>query len=81
MHPNLHVLLPSSTPAVLLEARIYLPRISTTTSLASILSMNSDSEPIKWEAVDKEAVRALKLSKVVTAAHPWGRLGGNMLFP
>lgn len=81
MHPNLHVLLPSSTPSILLEARIYLPRMATSTALAGALSMNSDSEPIAWEEVDIDAVRALRLDKVVTAAHPWGRLGGNMLFP
>jgi hypothetical protein len=81
MHPHIHTLLPSSSPGVSLECRIYLPPSATTTSLAPILAMEGDSEPTPFEGIDRAAVRALGIDRIVTAAHPWARLGGNMLFP
>lgn len=62
----LNLLLPSATAGVSLECRLYLP---------SAVPSSSSPEELK------PAVRALGLKKLVTAAHPWGRLGGNQDFP
>lgn len=79
MLPNLHLLVPSSTAGITLEARIYL---SPNPLLPLVTSANS--EPTRLEdltASQRAALGDLGVDKVVTVAHPWGRLGGNMLFP
>ncbi|BEI91306.1 uncharacterized protein CcaverHIS019_0401260 [Cutaneotrichosporon cavernicola] len=81
MHPHIHTFLPSSSPDISLECRIYLPSAVTSTSLGPSLSMEADSEPIPLERIDKAALRDWGINRLITAAHPWARLGGNMLFP
>ncbi|CAK9786942.1 hypothetical protein CC85DRAFT_302943 [Cutaneotrichosporon oleaginosum] len=81
MHPHIHTLLPSSTPNIALECRIYLPSSAAGTPLAPSLSMEGDSSPIPLERIDRGALKSLGIDRLVTAAHPWARLGGNMLFP
>lgn len=62
-----NLLLPSATAGVSLECRLFLP--------AALAQPSSSPEELK------PAVRALGLRRLVTAAHPWGRLGGNQDFP
>lgn len=83
MHPHLHVLLPSATQGISLEARVYLPRAAADGKIASIISMegSSDPSPLSMLSAARAEIEQLKITKVVTAAHPWGRLGGNMMFP
>lgn len=79
LHPHLHLLIPSSLGDALLEARLYLPRDA---GLATVTTSRSEPTPLTDLSQSQRAgLRALRIRRVVTAAHPWGRLGGNMLFP
>jgi len=79
LHPNLHLLLPSSTPGIHLETRLYLPPTTIET-----LSTSVRTKPVLLSdlpAAHTTIIRSLGIKKLVIGAHPWGRLGGNMLFP
>lgn len=73
----INLFVPSSTPDVLLQCRFFVPpgpglppcQGKRVTDLAEL------GEEYKT------AVKALGVRKLVTAAHPWGRLGGNQDFP
>jgi hypothetical protein len=84
LHPHLHVLIPSSTPSINLEARLYLrPPISAGPSRLR-LSRSYDSTPRPLEdltADERDEISRWGCEALITAAHPWGRLGGNMLDP
>lgn len=83
LRPHLHLLVPSSTPSVALETRIYLPQslVSTMGAFAP-LSTSTGSRPTPIADLPGGARKALSdVTRVVTAAHPWAKLGGNMLFP
>ncbi|WVF72246.1 hypothetical protein IAT40_007058 [Kwoniella sp. CBS 6097] len=84
-HPHLRLLLPSSTPLIHLEARLYLPTPlpSSIKQHANILGEYS-TVPKKLEEINgglRDALRDLGVKRVVVASHPWGRLGGDMLDP
>ncbi|WVQ98682.1 hypothetical protein IAU59_005813 [Kwoniella sp. CBS 9459] len=84
-HPHLRLLLPSSTPPIHLEARLYLstPLPPSIKNHANILGEYS-TVPKKLEDMDsglRDALRELGVQRVVVASHPWGRLGGDMLDP
>ncbi|OCF45474.1 hypothetical protein I317_00721 [Kwoniella heveanensis CBS 569] len=84
-HPHLRLLLPSSTPPIHLEARLYLPTPlpPSIKTHANILGEYS-TVPKKLEDIDsglRDALRDLGIERVVVASHPWGRLGGDMLDP
>lgn len=85
LHPHLHLLIPSSTPSTLLEARLYLPLAATSSpNLQALLSTASNSVPQRLSDVPAPCLgelKALGVKRLVTAAHPWGKLGGNMLDP
>ncbi|UOH81518.1 mitochondrial intermediate peptidase 2 [Cryptococcus neoformans] len=84
IHPHIHCFLPSSSPHINLEARLYLPltdnhAIPLTTQLATYTS-----PPVYYDKLDVEtvgAIREMGIERLITAAHPWGRMGGNMLDP
>lgn len=77
MHPHLHLLVPSSSRNVLLEVRLYLSSVSP--SIAGF-SVRARSAPVRYDSADfGKLVTGVK--HVIVASHPWGRLGGNMLFP
>lgn len=77
MRGVLNLLLPSATAGVSLECRLFLP------SPLPAAAQPADRSPPSPAALDalKAHVRALGVRKLVTAAHPWGRLGGNQDFP
>lgn len=87
LHPHLHILIPASTAGVHLEARLYLPSSAHAALAAagtplSTAASGSDPTPLAdLPEPARSAVTQLALARVVTAAHPWARLGGNMLFP
>lgn len=87
LHPHLHLLLPSSTPSIALEARIYLPSSpndSSTTALTLLLNTAIRSHPIPLNQLtsgQKDELSGWGIGRIVTAAHPWGKLGGNQLDP
>ncbi|KAK4688645.1 hypothetical protein P7C73_g1445, partial [Tremellales sp. Uapishka_1] len=75
--PHVHLFLPSSTPAVLLEARLYLPLTRDSSLPLSTTQHSTPSATLDTSAT----VKRLGIKRLVTASHPWGRLGGNMLDP
>lgn len=80
LHPNVHLLIPSGSNVI--EARLYLPAAAAGTVDFTTTSAQSTPKPLAelgpgW----RDAVQKLGIRKVVTAAHPWARLGGNMMFP
>lgn len=91
LFPHLHLLVPSSTPGVLLEARLYIAHASPKQadenrppSSSLPISTSSGSRPTRYNQLSsdvKQALSNLGIDRMVTAAHPWGRLGGNMLDP
>jgi hypothetical protein len=81
LHPNIHLLIPSGA-SNLIETRLYLPAAATSTT--DFITTSSQSTPRSLAELGqsgRDAVRNLGITKVVTAAHPWARLGGNMMFP
>lgn len=87
LHPHLHLLVPSSTPDVLLEVRLYIARdllagMSKSSKSIKTLSTSSQSVPLPVEQVDYDTLDGLKgVERLIIASHPWGRAGGNMLYP
>lgn len=65
---SLHLTIPVQD--VQLEARLYCSSASPNDSLSS---------PSPLQDLDRATLPAI--TRLVTAAHPWSRLGGNMLFP
>ncbi|WWD15864.1 hypothetical protein CI109_100288 [Kwoniella shandongensis] len=98
-HPHLHLLVPSSTPSISLEVRLYLPDPTLTSQGEGGSSAPSAylahlplkraistwaSSTTRLDELDQDAVEGLRgigVERLVTAAHPWGRLGGSMLDP
>jgi len=88
LRPHLHILVPSSTAGVLLEARIYLPRwavadhAAVTQLRVSTSSRSSPTNPDGILSAEQEAaLRDCHAQRLIVAAHPWQKLGGNMLDP
>ncbi|TXT07120.1 hypothetical protein VHUM_03290 [Vanrija humicola] len=83
LRPHLHLLVPSSTAAVSLEARVYLPpALVPTVGAFAAVSTSTGSRPTPIGELPSGAREALgAATRLVTAAHPWAKLGGNMLFP
>ena len=79
---NLHALVPSSTPGILLEARLYL--FPCPQKLGEhIIQLPSDQLP-RTEQLPDEITSGLKsfgARRLVIASHPWGRIGGTQLDP
>ncbi|ODO03396.1 hypothetical protein L198_02243 [Cryptococcus wingfieldii CBS 7118] len=87
VHPHIHLFLPSSDASISLEARLYLPLTANRTqpplTLTDKLS-SFTSNPVRLDELSIETVgsiRGLGVERLVVAAHPWGRMGGNMLDP
>ncbi|WWD01446.1 hypothetical protein V866_008390 [Kwoniella sp. B9012] len=85
LHPHLRLLLPSSTPPIHLEARLYLP-LPLPPSLTPHINVLGEysTVPKKLEDLDvglREGLKDMGVERVVVASHPWGRLGGSMLDP
>jgi hypothetical protein len=79
---NLHALVPSSTPGILLEARLYL--FPCPQRLAEQLIYAPSDQLPRTEQVSDEILAELKqfgARRLVVASHPWGRLGGTQLDP
>jgi hypothetical protein len=85
LHPHLHLLLPSSDSSIQLEARVYLPVEPTRhQNHKGLLSTSSASTPLSWNDKSSELrqiLGSIAVDSVITAGHPWGKLGGNMLDP
>ena len=95
LHPHLHLLVPSSSPGINLEIRFYLPReildsipppedTLTTTGKSKCRgwSNTSTSSPVPVGELEKGTVAAMgRVERLIIASHPWGRFGGNMLYP
>ncbi|WVR05133.1 hypothetical protein IAU60_002145 [Kwoniella sp. DSM 27419] len=84
-HPHLRLLVPSSTPTIHLEARLYLPTPlpPSVRAHANVLGEYS-TVPQKLENLHtglRNALQDMGVQRVVVASHPWGRLGGDMLDP
>ncbi|RXK36711.1 hypothetical protein M231_06018 [Tremella mesenterica] len=86
---HMHCYVPSSSPDVKLEARIYLPSWPEKhSSSVKPLSPQIAEEKLKqWygstsgTGSDGEVQRQRKVIRMVLGVHPWSRLGGNMLDP
>jgi hypothetical protein len=87
LHPHLHLLVPSVTVGVDLEVRLYMSRelldkIPKSWTTISGLSSSASSNPVPATLIDHDTLAVLKsIDRLVIASHPWGRFGGNMLFP
>jgi hypothetical protein len=85
LHPHLHLLVPSDTKGVELEARLYISRElldRIPKSEYSGVSTSSASTPIPAGTLSDDVERVLKdVDRLVIASHPWGHFGGNMLYP
>jgi hypothetical protein len=87
LHPHLHLLVPSVTAGVDLEVRLYMSRelldkIPKSWTSINGLSSSSSSNPVPAALIDQDTLAVLKsIDRLVIASHPWGRFGGNMLFP
>jgi len=87
LHPHLHLLVPSVTAGVDLEVRLYMSRelldqIPKSWTSINGLSSSSSSDPVRATLIDQDTLSVLKrIDRLVIASHPWGRFGGNMLFP
>lgn len=84
LFPHLHLLVPSATPGILLEARLYLGVNPAEQDGQLPLSTSSNITPIRHDQLSADAIQALQalgIKRLVMAAHPWGKLGGNMLDP
>jgi hypothetical protein len=85
LHPHLHLLVPSETKGVELEARLYISREllgRIPKSGYSGVSTSSASTPVPAGTLGDDVVGVLKdVERLVIASHPWGRFGGNMLYP
>jgi hypothetical protein len=87
LHPHLHLLVPSVTAGVDLEVRLYMSRellnkIPKSWTTISGLSSSASSNPVPATLIDHDTLSVLKsIDRLVIASHPWGRFGGNMLFP
>ncbi|KAL1405511.1 hypothetical protein Q8F55_009148 [Vanrija albida] len=83
LRPHLHLLVPSSTASVALEARLYLPpALVPTVGAFAALSESAGSRPTPIAELAAGARAALsEAQRLVVAAHPWAKLGGNQLFP
>lgn len=84
LHPHLHLLIPSSSSDINLEARIYLPsrlRVQNAEERALPLVTSIQSTPVELSEAAKSKLRDVGITMLVTAAHPWQKLGGNMLDP
>ncbi|WWC61168.1 uncharacterized protein I303_103748 [Kwoniella dejecticola CBS 10117] len=85
LHPHLRLLLPSSSPPIHLEARLYLP-LPLPESINKHINILGEysTVPKKLEDLDaglRDGLRDMGVERVVVASHPWGRLGGSMLDP
>nr|ODN99656.1 hypothetical protein L204_02089 [Cryptococcus depauperatus CBS 7855] len=87
IHPHIHLFLPSSDPTIQLEARLYLP-LPIHAPLALPITTNIHdpytNPPLHYDKMGQEVTNTIKglgVERLVVAAHPWGRLGGNMLDP
>nr|XP_019013483.1 uncharacterized protein I206_01550 [Kwoniella pini CBS 10737]OCF52264.1 hypothetical protein I206_01550 [Kwoniella pini CBS 10737] len=85
LHPHLRLLLPSSSPPIHLEARLYLP-LPLPPSISKHVNILGEysTVPKKLEDLDanlRDGLRDMGVERVVVASHPWGRLGGSMLDP
>ena len=87
LHPHLHLLVPSVTAGVDFEVRLYMSRelldkIPKSWTTISGLSSSASSNPVPAALIDQDTLAVLKsIDRLVIASHPWGRFGGNMLFP
>lgn len=87
LHPHLHLLVPSCTPSIQLEARLYLARdlmegMSKTIKSIPGFSTSSNSTPLPVDQLGYDVLEGLKgVQRLIIASHPWGRFGGNMLYP
>ncbi|WWC90104.1 uncharacterized protein L201_005037 [Kwoniella dendrophila CBS 6074] len=85
LHPHLRLLLPSSTPPIHLEARLYLPKPFPPSIKPHINRLGEYSTvPKKLEDLDydvRDGLKDMGVERVIVASHPWGRLGGSMLDP
>ena len=82
MRPHLHILLPSSTSRVALEVRLYLPPEAG--PCPAPLSNSPNSQPYTVGPADTQLeqwLRSCEIERLVTACHPWGKLGGSCLDP
>ncbi|WVQ71586.1 hypothetical protein IAR50_001126 [Cryptococcus sp. DSM 104548] len=89
VHPHIHLFLPSSDPSISLEARLYLPLSATANTTTPPLPLTDKlssftKNPVRLDELGIETVgniRGLGVERLVVGAHPWGRMGGNMLDP
>jgi hypothetical protein len=84
LHPHLHLMVPSNTAGAELEARLYISKqlIGQTPTPPNGFSTSSSSTPVPVSSLDQDTLTALKnIDRLVIASHPWGRFGGNMLYP
>ncbi|WRT67091.1 uncharacterized protein IL334_004057 [Kwoniella shivajii] len=85
LHPHLRLLLPSSTPPIHLEARLYLP-LPLPPSLTPHINVLGEYSTVPQKLEDlnaglRDGLKDMGVERVVVGSHPWGRLGGSMLDP
>lgn len=86
LRPHLHLLVPSASAGVQLEARIYaLPAIQSRLASRQLPLVDSvRSQPIDMSELSTdqlELFKAWRIDRLIIGAHPWQKLGGNMLDP
>lgn len=87
LHPHLHLMVPSSTHGISLEVRLYVAReiidhMAKTAKSIKGLSHTSTSIPLPVDELDYDTLAGLRnVERLIIASHPWGRFGGNMLYP
>ncbi|ORX39850.1 hypothetical protein BD324DRAFT_615231 [Kockovaella imperatae] len=95
MYPHLHVLLPSSSPGIALEARLYLSDVISSPAAAVEIeycpvpfSASARSRPVDVGHPSNEQstklnawLKSRAVQRLIVACHPWGKLGGSCLDP
>ena len=88
LYPHLHLLVPVTDHDIQLEVRLYLPKFPTDPSASGISALpfqtSAFSLPTPYIQLDQQQRDSLQewgIDRLITASHPWARLGGNMLTP